>query len=100
MKRSWRSSVLVFVLSRVVGADLLGTSVQQGQLYLRRQKRVDQTRRRRCISDRLLARRLKIPLPKNSPLDYTQEGTSFIGRYSHSLWVWFFVHSVRGEFKF
>jgi hypothetical protein len=54
---------------RGVGVHSLGTSVWQGQLYLwRRRKGLDQTWRCRCISDSLIAYRLKNSPTKNDAL--------------------------------
>jgi hypothetical protein len=54
-----------------------GSSVWQGQLYLRRRRGIDQTWSCRCISDSLLACRLKIPPAKNHALHYMLPSSAY-----------------------
>ena len=70
-QRSWRTDLLGVVKWRVLVFDLLGTTVWQGQLYLRRRTEgLDQTQCCHCISDSPLAYRLHMPLATNRSLHY------------------------------
>jgi len=69
-RRSWRTDLLVVVEWRVVGVYVNETSVWQGQMYLRRRRRLAQTWRCRRIGESLLAYRLKIRPDKNHALHY------------------------------
>ena len=71
-ERSWRTGLLGVAKWRGVGVYLVGTSVWQGQLYLRRREGLDQSWRCCCSSDSLLASFIQVvclttgpkPLPK------------------------------------